>query len=122
MKHTCVFLPTRNSSTRKLLPCGIEVVMSHVHCQEALLKYAQSVSLRTLTASSFLLHTWDMADSCVGHDQHMVKVIQKHLISRQECVCVAEYCSVLQSAQERSNCKTRQILCFYVSIFLDVCV
>ena len=34
MQHARLLLPTRNCSTRKLLPCGIESVMSQLYCTE----------------------------------------------------------------------------------------
>jgi len=50
MEHARLLFPTRKRSTRKLLPCGIESVMSQLYCKEAFLRDAQSVSLGALVA------------------------------------------------------------------------
>ena len=44
---------------RKLLSCGIEVVLSQVHCKEALFRDAQIVSSGALVAPAFVFPPWD---------------------------------------------------------------
>ena len=66
MEHARLLLPTRNSSTRKLLHCGIEVVMSQAYGKEALLRDPQSVSLGSLVAPA--CHFLTTTHSKTKHD------------------------------------------------------
>ena len=54
MEHARLLFPTRKRSTRKLLPCGTESVMSQLYCQEEFLRDAQRVSLGALVAPACL--------------------------------------------------------------------
>ena len=72
MEHTRFPLSNRNSSTRKLISCGIEDVLLQMHYKEALLRDAQSekVALGALVAPACLIHPW--ARGCKARDAQSV--------------------------------------------------